>query len=626
MRKALLFSTIVVLLSAAPLTLPAQEPEPRGEYKLPKHPRILMFKGEEAVLRKKLEADSVWKSVHTIILNDCTSMIGKPPVERIQIGRRLLDTSREALKRIFSLSYAYRMTGDRRYFERAEKELLAVSSFSDWNPSHFLDVAEMTMGAAIGYDWLFDELSEQSRLIIRTAIIEKGLKPSLDSRYDGFTRATHNWNQVCNAGISYGALAVFESVAPLAESLIKRAEESIRLPMKDYEPDGAYPEGFGYWGYGTTFNVLFISAWEKAFDNKFDVPENRAFLKTSSFILNMTGPTGMNFNFSDNGFGTGLHPAMFWLASRNGDLSSLYFENQLLESLKSARDRLLPAILIWGAGVDRSAIEPPGYLAWIGRGKNPVALMRTSWTEPDAIFVGLKGGSPSVNHAHMDVGSFVMESEGVRWAMDFGAQDYNSLESKGVNLWNMAQTSQRWEVFRYNNFVHNTLTINGKLQRVSGKADVMRSCERPGFTAASVNLTPVYGDQLVSAERGIAIVSGKYVVVRDELETGRSEAVIRWTMLTPAEAEIAGPTSAELLKDGKRLHIKVESDWPIVKKSWTTEPTHPYDAPNPGTIRVGFEAKVPAGKKAVFLVYLVPGSSTDSFPEDPGSILSWNLK
>ena len=30
--------------------------------------------------------------------------------------------------------------------------MLAIAQFADWNPSHFLDVAEMTMGMAIGYD------------------------------------------------------------------------------------------------------------------------------------------------------------------------------------------------------------------------------------------------------------------------------------------------------------------------------------------------------------------------------------------------------------------------------------------------------------------------------------------
>lgn len=38
----------------------------------------------------------------------------------------------------------------------------------------------MTFAVSIGYDWLYDKLSDTSREKIKTAIIEKGLKPSLD--------------------------------------------------------------------------------------------------------------------------------------------------------------------------------------------------------------------------------------------------------------------------------------------------------------------------------------------------------------------------------------------------------------------------------------------------------------
>ncbi len=53
----------------------------------------------------------------------------------------MLAVSREALTRIYFLSYAWRMTGDDRYARRAEREMLNVCAFPDWNSSHFLDVS-----------------------------------------------------------------------------------------------------------------------------------------------------------------------------------------------------------------------------------------------------------------------------------------------------------------------------------------------------------------------------------------------------------------------------------------------------------------------------------------------------
>jgi len=257
-----------------------------------KHPRILLLSGEERLIAQSIANHPVWKKMHEAILNECDHIIALPPVERIQIGRRLLDKSRKALQRMFYLSYAWRMTGDEKYFQRCEKELLAVSKFSDWNPSHFLDVAEMTMAVSIGYDWLYTKLSDESKKIIREAIVSKGLNQSLDPKYNSWLKAVNNWNQVCNAGMTYGALAVAEDYPELSKKLIDRAIGSITLPMGEYKPDGAYPEGYGYWGYGTSFNVMFLSALEKVFSSDFGLNKTPGFLQTAGFLQNMTGVTG----------------------------------------------------------------------------------------------------------------------------------------------------------------------------------------------------------------------------------------------------------------------------------------------------------------------------------------------
>ena len=259
--------------------------------KILQHPRILLTGGEEAQIKQSIATNPTWKKMHEAILQSADNLLEKPPIERIQIGRRLLDKSREALRRIFQLSYAWRTTGDAKYFARCEKEMLAISRFTDWNPTHFLDVAEMTMAMSIGYDWLYPKLSDASRKSISEAITYKGIYPSLDPLYNSWLSATNNWNQVCNAGITYGALAVYEDHPQLAKSLIERAVKSIPTCMVEYKPDGAYPEGYGYWGYGTSFNVMFLSAIEKVFGSDFGLNNTTGFLQTGQFFENMTGAT-----------------------------------------------------------------------------------------------------------------------------------------------------------------------------------------------------------------------------------------------------------------------------------------------------------------------------------------------
>jgi hypothetical protein len=613
----LLIATISIIANGQKITQSSWE-------RLSDHPRILLVKGEEQLIQKAIDDNHrVWRKMHEAILTASGIMTVTPPLERKLIGRRLLSKSRECIRRLFFLSYTYRMTGDEKYLLRAEKEMLAISQFTDWNPSHFLDVAEMTMGMAIGYDWLHDKLPADSKRIIREAIVKKGLEPSFNERYNSFLRATHNWNQVCNAGMTYGALAVAEDHPELSKQIIERALNSIPLPMGDYKPDGGYPEGYSYWNYGTSFNVMFLSAIEKAFGSDFGLLQSPGFLQTCSFLENMTGTVNASFNWGDCGSGVNLSPAMFWFAQRNNDPSLLWVEKKHLDKAdytSLTTERLLPAAIIWGKDLPLDKIQAPVPKMWVGQGPSPVALMRTSWTDPNAIYLGFKSGSPSVNHAHMDIGSFIMEWGGVRWASDLGSQDYESLESKGIHVFGRTQDAQRWSIFRMNNFAHNTLTVDGKLQLVKGYAKIDRHSDKPGFYYAISDVSAVYESQLASVQRGVAIVNESYVVVRDELKTLDRPATIRWTMLTGAEVSIAEKNTAVLKKDGKQLTLQIDQPKNAVLKTWSTEPTTTYDAPNPGTSFVGFEIVVPANQSENFIIKLIPQGSEEKAKIEIGSL------
>ncbi|MDR1172169.1 MAG: heparinase II/III family protein [Bacteroidales bacterium] len=609
---------IIVILFLPAFFVQAQLKYLQDVKNLPPHPRILLFEGEEQQIKNNIAADQSRAKIHQAIIAECDRIIASPVLERKQEGRRLLGVAREALRRIFYLSYAYRMEQQEKYLRHAEEEMLAIAGFSDWNPSHFLDVAEMTMAMAIGYDWLYASLSETSRGKIKGAILDKGIDPSLNTGYAWFLKAKHNWNQVCNAGITYGALAVYEEMPELCKLVIDRAIETIQLPMNDYAPDGAYPEGYGYWEYGTSFNVMFLSAIEKLLNSDFKLSEAPGFMKTAEYLEHMSGPFNLCFNYADNGLGGNLSPAIFWFSSKLNDPSLLWNEKTYLQSdRRFTGNRLLPAMMLWGSHLKVDNIPAPKKLLWVGQGVTPVALMRTSWTDPNAIYAGFKGGTASSNHAHMDAGSFVMDADGVRWASDFGAENYNSLETKGVDLWNSSQNSQRWQVFRYNNRAHNTLTVDDQLHVVKGYANIRSASSSPDFMNVTSDLKEIYDGQLSEAVRGIAIVDKQYVVVRDEIKTLDKESVIRWTMLTTADAKITGSNRIELRKDGKRLKLEVAEPSKITMKTWTSKSPNDFDSPNPGTVLIGFEVKVPANTEITLLVKLIPQSAKKTTAKIP---------
>jgi hypothetical protein len=574
------------------------------------HPRILLTEKEEERIRMKLSSDVTYNFLHKIIIKECNALLTTAPVQRIVEGRRLLRTSREALRRIFFLAYSYRVTGEDRYLKRAEKELLTVANFSDWNPSHFLDAAEMTMGVAIGYDWLYNDLSEESRKVVENAILTKGLEPSLIPANSGWLTATHNWNQVCNASMSYGAIALLDRFPDISRKILNRSLKSVVLAMDEYLPDGGYPEGYGYWSYGTSFNVLLISALEKAFDDDFGLASHPGFVKTPYYLLNMTGPSGLPFNYSDCTTNANLNPAMAWFAAREKDPTIMTFEKKLIDGHKNLhRIRELPALMVWAIDLDLSSIPLPQSNVWIGKGRTPVALMRSGWDADKSIYVGLKGGKATTTHAHMDAGSFVVDALGERWAMDLGVQDYNSLESKGVKLWMMKQESDRWKVFRLSNHSHNTLTFNNGLQNVDGVASIVSSTQNPSFISATVDLSQVYNSDVKEARRGVAIVDNNYVVVQDEIELA-NQALIRWNLLTDAHVNILDNKTAELMKKGKKMILRISEPSDAVFTTWSTDPPRSYDEPNPGTVFIGFEVQRKVGEKFTFSVLMVPQDVT----------------
>ena len=575
------------------------------------HPRLFFSDAQTATMKAKLDGDPQLKATLAYLIGCAEAMDDVEPVKRKKVGKRLLGVSRTCLRRVSYLAFAYRMTGDTTHLRRAEAEVLAAAAFEDWNPSHFLDVAEMTAALAIGYDWLYNDLDPAAREAIRTAIVEKGLRTSMKG--GGWVRTTNNWNQVCHGGLTVGALAVMKDEPELARQIIARAVKNVPRAMHEYVPDGVYPEGPSYWGYGTTYNVILISALESVLGSDFGLSKAKGFMESPDFYLRATGPTGLFYNFSDCGSRGRASSAMQWFAARTKNPSLLWHEKENLAELaaqkpsgKGSSNRLLPFLLIWAQSTaDRPLANtaPPQQLHWKGDGRTPVAFLRSGW-DKDATFVGFKGGSPGTNHAHMDVGSFVLDMQGVRWAVDLGGQGYHGLESRGIDLWNRRQESERWTVFRLNNFGHGTLVVNDQLQRVNGKAPITAYSGDAEAGYAIVDMTSVYDGQVAQARRGIRML-GKSVLIQDEVKSLDRDASVRWAMITHAQVKLDSARQATLTQDGKTLSLHLLAPESAALKVWDIEkPPRDYDAKNANTRMIGFTVKLPPNTESRFGVLL----------------------
>lgn len=573
-------------LSDEPGQPSTEEPDVTGEYS---HPNLFLKEGEEKVLIEKIKSNQYLNRIHDRILVEAQNILLLEENDRVLVGKRLLDVSRENLRRIFILSYCYRTTGDVRFLVKAEREMLKAASFSDWNPAHFLDVAEMTLALSIGYDWLYNDLSEESRSKILNAIVEKGIKPSLEpDNYSSFIDKTNNWNQVCNGAMCVAAIAVKDEFSDLSKQIIDRSIESIKKPMEQYAPDGAFPEGYSYWEYGTTYNVLMISALETAFNDDYGLTDMPGFLESSEYILHMTTPTLDAYNYSDSGKEFSLSPAVFWFYDKTLNESVLYPQVQKLASSESdelqplMNNRFCPALLLWGCDADFSTDNIPDETQWKGDGVNPVCAIRSSW-DKDASYLAVKLGSPKVSHGHMDVGSFIFYSGGVEWCSDLGYEEYTKIENAGVDLWNLSQNSERWNLFRYGNSGHNTLTFDGSHQLVTGKGEFISDFESNSIKA---DITSVYSDKVSKAHRTFTM-NNKNVTIMDEI-VPKSSTNVTWQIITSATPNKSGD-EVTLTKNGKTIKLSCNG------VSWNSKPATPdnnYESQNNGYYVVYFTKQI----------------------------------
>jgi hypothetical protein len=585
------------------------------------HPRLIANNAQFERLRQSLgDSDSTRDVLAKHVIRQADLICELSPIKRELQGRRLLGQSRRCLDRMLNLSMAFQLTGETKYLDRGRREMLAVAEFSDWNPSHFLDVAEMTLAMAIGYDWMFDGLDPPSRQTIRSAIKRMGVELPFTSKHNRWVRATNNWGQVCHCGLTAGAFAILEDEPALAAKTVQNAIENLPRSMKAFAPRGSYPEGPGYWAYGTSFNVIVIAMLEGVLGSDFGLCDEQGFDETGQYLCLMTGPSGQAFNYADGGASRRPEPALYWFAKRYRRSDWLLGERRrvrsAIEDFESAdagsgTNRLLPLALLWMTGdeeeLNEGDIKMP--LNWQSESTTPVAVHRSSWTAPDTTFIGLKAGSPSAPHGQMDTGSFVMDADGVRWALDLGAEGYHGIESRGMNLWSSAQDSDRWTIFRQSNSGHNTLVIDGKLQVAEGHSKLVDFSDQPSFPHSVADLSPVYRGQAGSVRRGVALLPSREALIQDELSGIEPGRRVRWAMLT--EAEIAGQDGPRLVltQQDKRLELTITqppgAKWEFMNME---EPQNEWDSPNPGTRMVLFQAVAPSSGDLRLVVVATPGS------------------
>jgi hypothetical protein len=494
------------------------------------HPRLLLLDTRIEELKQLRKTDALLDQYISACLSRANSYLTKPVLERVLTGPRLLSVSRELLIRSYCLSFAYRFTGDRKYFDATLNNLKAVCAFSDWNPSHFLDVAEMLHGVAIGYDWLYADLSKADREILREGMKKHGLNEYQKRGGEWWNKAENNWNQVCNAGLIVGALALAETDPTYAQELVPKAISNLSFALKNYAPDGLWYEGPAYWSYATEYLSYGMAALESSLGNMQGLDQQPGLRETGLVPMVCASPNYNFLNFADAGENSrsDASPAFMFLAKiyQNANISNYYHE------VIKARNLLPhPLGVIWYQAPSNTAA--PRTLDQFFKGKVEAVIFRSAWNDPKALWLGIKGGINGSEHSHLDLGNFELEAGGVRWAKDLGSDDYNL-----PGYWTMGVNGQRWSYYRLNSFSHNVPLLGNQNQYPLAKAQFSQVELNTATPFAILDLTEAYRDFASKSTRKVSLINQRSAfLIEDEFVLTKTTEVA-WGMMTANSIEV----------------------------------------------------------------------------------------
>lgn len=619
MNKSMKRILHLILFAIVSLSLSAQE-----DYNnLKDHPRLLLTAERVTELKALWETDTLFQDLMEVIRFYADSALNDDLIAYEFDGPgnpRLKYQRRHAMLRVFNCGLMYQMTGDTVYAARVRDELKAAAAFPDWGPSHYLNIGEISALTGIGYDWVYDYLTEEDKAEIIPGLAKHGLREGIiayngDHQNGWWVKGINNWNQVCNGGLTLLALAIAEEKPDTAEMIVDHAVNSITKAMTSYIPDGAWHEGPTYWAYGTTYNGMLLSALKTTFGNLQGLEDDPGYApmgKSGLFHIHTAGPTGLYFNYGDSKKTLYYSPVLFWMAHEFNQPGYAWFERLTIrKDLPRMRlhdlmnddtlDRFLALLAVWysDAGQNITHEEFPLDIA-IKSGETAVGAMHSSWDD-NAIYLGFKGGIPNTNHAHMDIGTFVLDAEGERWALDLGTGN-----NKLPGYYN--RNGNRWDYFRTQNMSHNTLTMMDRLQELNGFANIEDFYSYDSYVYAKINMTNSY-PLAGKTTRSFEMKDRERIIITDNIEQSFEYLPVRWQMVTDASIEL-NDSEALLRKNEKVLKVQINQPRDAVFTILSTDPGDDRQRSNEGTEILAIEYYVKDAVSTKIAVELIPNDSS----------------
>ncbi len=449
-----------------------------------------------------------------------------------------VDALTESADKILAFSTLYRVTGDKKYSERAALECEALAGLSDWNPNLMSALGTVALAVAICYDWCHHVWSEGRKAIIERAMLRNGMRVGLEC-YDGKRKmwiAGGTAAAVVNAGMLAMALALCDIYPETVLKLLDRILRNAELCFASYAPDGGYAEGVAAWEKSYRALSLMIAMLEKACGNDYGFGSAPGFNGSIYFPICTENANGM-WNYH-NSTAIPVDNCMAFRASALiEDPTPAWLRRQ---QLIAGQKKVSPFDIVFYMPVD-DAYAPRMPLDAVYR-KAGLAVMRSGWSGEDW-FLGLHGGSNAVANGDLDCGSVILDCGGVRFFAETGG-----IASLPVTM--------RRRAAGQNTIVVNPVASPAPDQNPTAEAKLTEMRGSMERIYAVVDMTST-NSAIARGKRGVMLTENRSVaVIQDELVL-KAPGKIVWSVYTPASVTLQGGNKiAKLEKNGKTLLCK----------------------------------------------------------------------
>ncbi len=602
------------------------------------HPRLLINSEDVKELRSKRKSNYHFGCMTDKLIKKAdTALTADNPEYKFDDKMRTKSNAETVVRRLLDLSFAYILTGDTKYSDRAISDLMLISDFPDLNAAHIIDTGIWLKGLSISYDWCYNEMTDEERKKISEFIYERGIKETKRAYYSmlpsggdtGFNEANwfprwkSNYIAFVQGGLVPACLVLADMYPEECFDTLEKTFRSWEYMLYGFYDDGVWLEGKVYEKVVHHYTAYAMASIKKCLGDDYNILDYKGFYESFKTAMGLTSLTA-SFSYGDDSIRTaygGIDQSWAFygdyyddnmIRAARGMVSTGKYRNRYFSN--GGNPELLDLIFFNDTADETEIAELPKVVT--ARGMELFSLSENR-LDKNALYFATSAGVSKHYHQHNDSGDFILCMDGEMWTYELGQGDYN--------------TGSIYTRYSGRSEAHNTITINPDenfSQSENAYAPITEYKEGEGSAYVVYDMTELYAHHgAENMKRGFYIGDGySYLTVRDEMNFS-TDVTGYWFMNSPATLTKISDDTIKLEQNGKTMYAQFACDGEDVSANISVMDSIPLStSPNPENLTQSNIKKIAIYFEGSGEINLTVRISPDLENVDVASIADWGNK